>query len=145
MHCLQKNSRKSYSWKCLYNMKHDSNPLHMFLEKVLNVLKIKYPTLQKCVYLTDRIYGISLWLLMGKALVMVLEVLSNALLVVQASGSLQEPINTLLKVFEWCRYQCHWIYICLSWWNREPDCRLWFKRKVPHLVESAWNKKFPLV
>ena len=84
-------------------MKHDSNPLHMFLEKVLNVLKIKYPTLQKCVYLTDRIYGISLRLLMGKTLVMVLEVLSNALLVVQASGSLQEPINTWLKMFEWCR------------------------------------------
>ena len=84
-------------------MKHDSNPLNIFLEKVLNVLRIKYATLQKCVYLTDRIYGISLRLLMGKALVMVLEVLSNALLVVQASGSLQEPINTWLKMFEWCR------------------------------------------
>ena len=31
-------------------MKHDSNTVHTFLEKVLNVLKIKYPMLQKCVY-----------------------------------------------------------------------------------------------
>ena len=34
-------------------MKHDSNAVHTFLEKVLNKLKIKYPMLQKCVYFSD--------------------------------------------------------------------------------------------
>ena len=34
-------------------MKHDLNAVHTFLEKVLNVLKIKYPVLQKCVYFSD--------------------------------------------------------------------------------------------
>ena len=87
-------------------MKHDSNAAHMFLEKVLNVLKIKYPMLQKCVYFNDgagsqckkykalltsttmnqilasMLSGISLQPLMRKDLVMVLGVLSNALLVV---------------------------------------------------------------
>ena len=34
-------------------MKHDSNAVHTFLEKVLNALKIKYPTFQKFVYFSD--------------------------------------------------------------------------------------------
>ena len=34
-------------------MKHNSNAVHTFLEKVLNALKIKYPTLQKFVYFSD--------------------------------------------------------------------------------------------
>ena len=34
-------------------MKHDSNAFYTFLEKVLNVLSIKYPMLQKCVYFSD--------------------------------------------------------------------------------------------
>ena len=33
--------------------KHDSNAVHTFLKKVLNVLKIKYPMLQKLVYFSD--------------------------------------------------------------------------------------------
>ena len=89
-------------------MKHDSNALHSFLEKVLNKLKMKYPMLQKCVYFSDGVgsqyknyktftnfstmnqilapmlSGISLRPLMGKALVTILEVLSNALLIIRA-------------------------------------------------------------
>ena len=34
-------------------MKHNSNVVHTFLDKVLNVLKIKYPVLWKCVYFSD--------------------------------------------------------------------------------------------
>ena len=34
-------------------MKHNSNAVHTFLEKVLNALKIKYPTMQKFVYFSD--------------------------------------------------------------------------------------------
>ena len=42
---FMKKSRKSYSWKCLCHMKHDSNAVHTFIEKVLSVLEIKYPML----------------------------------------------------------------------------------------------------
>ena len=34
-------------------MKDDSNAFHTFLEKLLNVLKIKHPMLQKCAYYID--------------------------------------------------------------------------------------------
>ena len=37
----------------LDHMKHDLNAVHTFLEKVLNVLKMQYPTLQKCVCFSD--------------------------------------------------------------------------------------------
>ena len=35
------------------NIKHDTNAVHTFLEKILNVLKIKYAVLQKSVYFSD--------------------------------------------------------------------------------------------
>ena len=54
---LQKKSRKCYSWKCLCNIELHKTWLkcrqQTFLEKVLNVLKIKYPTFQNCVYFSD--------------------------------------------------------------------------------------------
>ena len=36
----------------LDHTKHDSSVVHTFLEKLLNVLKIKYPKLQKCIYIS---------------------------------------------------------------------------------------------
>ena len=94
--------------------KHDSNAVHTFLKKVLNVLKIKHPMLQKLVYFGDgdgsqyknykafsnlchheSVFGLSAeWYFFvtshGKSLAVVLEVLSNALLVMQVN---QYPIK----------------------------------------------------
>ena len=91
-------------------MKHDSNAFYTFLEKVLNVLSIKYPMLQKCVYFSggagfqyknfkalsnlchyESDSGLTAeWNFFAtshgrKALAIVLEVLSNVLLVMQVS------------------------------------------------------------
>ena len=91
-------------------------------------------------FLASVLSGISLWPPMGKALAVVLEVLSNALLVMQVN---QYPIKDVWVVQK--KYQCHWIYFCLSWWSRESYCGLWRRRKVPYLNDSASNKTFLLV
>ena len=51
---IYKRSTKSYSLKCLSDhTKHDLNAVHTSLEKVSDVLKVKYATLQKCFYFID--------------------------------------------------------------------------------------------
>ena len=51
---IHKKSTKSYSFKCLSDhTKHDLNAVHTSLEKVSDVLKVKYATLQKCFYFID--------------------------------------------------------------------------------------------
>ena len=53
---LQKNQENlTHEIVCVISnyIKHDSNAVYTFLEKVLNVLKIKYPTFQNCVYFSD--------------------------------------------------------------------------------------------
>ena len=101
-------------------MKHDSNAVHTFLEKVLNVLKIKYPTLQKCVLVialvpsTRRTKHFLISATMNQILVSMLSNFfgtshgkihcdgirgSVKCLVGNVSlGILQEPIDTLLKI-----------------------------------------------
>ena len=60
--------------------------------------------------------------------------------------SSQEPINTLSKMFEYCRENTNAIEFIFLYCNKTGlYCGLWFRRKVPHLVKSAWNKKFLLV
>ena len=120
-------------------MKHDSNAVHTFLEKVLNVPKINYPTLQKCVYFSDGAgsqyknykafsnlchhesdftlnaewnffatsHGKSNCGGIGGT---VKHLVGNASL-----RSQQEPIYTLLQMFDWCRKNINAIeYIFVS-------------------------------
>ena len=108
-------------------MKPDSNAVHTFLEKVLNVLKIKYPMLQKCVYFSyvagshyknykafsnlchhESNFGLSAeWNFFvtshGKSPCGGIGGTVKCLVGNVSLQSLQEPINTLLKMFEWCR------------------------------------------
>ena len=126
---IYKKNYKNLTHVCLIldHMKHDTNAVHTFLEKVLNLVKIKYPMLQKCVYLSDgdgshyknckafsnlchneSDFGLNIeWNFFatfhGKSPCdgdggTVKCLVGNARL-----RSLQEPIDTLLKMFEWCR------------------------------------------
>ena len=108
-------------------MKHDSNAVHAFLEKVLNVLNIKYPTSQKCVHFSDGAgsqyknykafsnlchhesdFGLDAeWNFFatshGKSPCDGIGGTVKCLVGNASLQSLQESINTLLKMFEWCR------------------------------------------
>ena len=101
--------------------------VYRFLEKVLNLLKIKYPTLQKCFYLSDgagsqyktykafsnlchhnSYFGPNAeWNFFatsnGKSPWDGIEVTVKCLVGNASLWSLQKPINTWLKMFEWCR------------------------------------------
>ena len=108
-------------------MKHDSNAFYTFLEKVLNVLSIKYPMLQKCVYFSG---GAGFQYKNYKALSNLCHYESDSGLTAEwnffatchgkspcdatrgtvkrlvgnvSLQSLQEPIITLLKMLQGCR------------------------------------------
>ena len=138
------------------NTKQDPNDVHAFLQKVLNVLKIKCPVLQKCVYFRE---GAGSQYKNYKALSNLCHHESDSGLKAEwnffatyhgknlydgigvtikrshvSLWSLQEPINTLSKMFECSGKNINainlYLFICLSRRSRDSHCRLWFRRKV---------------
>ena len=135
--------------------KHDSDAFHFFLEKVLNVLKIKYLTLQKYVYFSDGAgfqpknyrtfsnlclhesdFGLKTeWNFFATIHrkspcdgigVTVKHLVGNANL-----QSLQEASDTLLKMFGWCRKNINAIeFIFVS--HDEVEC---------HIVDNSLEER----
>ena len=127
---LQKNQENlTHENVCVISdhMKHDSNAVYTFLEKVLNKLEIKYQMLQKCVYFSDgpgpqyknykafsnlchheSDFGLNAeWNFFvtshGKSPCDGIGGTVKCLVSYVSPQSWQEPIDTPLRMFEWCR------------------------------------------